>query len=195
MAGALQGQRTPGPSQGARVFGSQGAQPLKCLVSLLQRLAGFGVLGMIRAAARSLLDHAAHHALARRQRQSFTALLVDTPTYQFGEHTSGSSANARRAAAAASRRMRLTAGAGAAQRVLVRGAAGGVGVRGGHLLLGLLLLHLLAQEARPDARAHLFQRAHLARRRPPLRLCVPAVLVSPHICQLSYVLFCLLCWC
>mmetsp|Transcript_8299 Transcript_8299/g.21239 ORF Transcript_8299/g.21239 Transcript_8299/m.21239 type:complete len:274 (+) Transcript_8299:607-1428(+) len=47
---------------------------------------------------------------------------------------------------------------------------------GGHLLLGLLLLHLLAQEARADAGPHLLQRAHLARRGDALRLRVPTLL-------------------
>ncbi len=50
-------------------------------------------------------------------------------------------------------------------------------MRGRHLLLRLLLLNLLAQEARSDARAHLLQRAHQPRRGPALRLRLPALLV------------------
>ena len=55
-------------------------------------------------------------------------------------------------------------------------AAGRVRGGRGHLLLGLVLRHLLAQEARAHARADLLQRAHLARRGHALRLCVPALL-------------------
>ena len=74
-------------------------------------------------------------------------------------------------------------GCGCLQRVELCGAAGGVGLRGGHLLQRQLLQRLLAQEARPHARPHLLQRAHLPRRGPPLRLRLPPVLVSPHPCS------------
>mmetsp|Transcript_34146 Transcript_34146/g.113022 ORF Transcript_34146/g.113022 Transcript_34146/m.113022 type:complete len:369 (-) Transcript_34146:1252-2358(-) len=48
--------------------------------------------------------------------------------------------------------------------------------RGRHLLLGLVLRAVLAQEARADARPHLLERAHLARRGAALRLRLPALL-------------------
>ncbi len=73
----------------------------------------------------------------------------------------------------------LSEACGCLQRVKLCRALGGLGVRGGHLLQRQLLQHLLAQEARPHARPHLLQRAHLPRRGPPLRLCLPPLLVRP----------------
>jgi hypothetical protein len=51
---------------------------------------------------------------------------------------------------------------------------------GGHLLQRQLLQHLLAEEARPDARPHLQQRAHQPRRGPALRLRLPALHQAPE---------------
>ncbi|CAF89527.1 unnamed protein product, partial [Tetraodon nigroviridis] len=51
-----------------------------------------------------------------------------------------------------------------------RRARGGLCRRGGNLLLGLLCRHLLAEEARPDARPDLLQRADQQRRGSALRL-------------------------
>ena len=59
---------------------------------------------------------------------------------------------------------------------VLRRAPGGVRVRGGHLLLRVVLRDLLAQEAGAHARAHLFQRAHLQGRGPSLRLRLPPLL-------------------
>ena len=77
---------------------------------------------------------------------------------------------------------------GRLQRVKLCRALGGLGMRGGHLLQRQLLQHLLAQEARPHARPHLLQRAHLPRRGPPLRLRLPPLLVRP--CPIHTLLCC-----
>ncbi len=61
------------------------------------------------------------------------------------------------------------------QRPRLRHAPGRLCVRGGHPLLGILLRHLLAQEARADAGADVLQRAHIARRGLAHRLRLPAV--------------------